>query len=137
MWKLWWLVALFLGLLASFSHAETWSVGPERWFVGTREVPAGTPGAISGEILARLNLTDHQKEYRDSFCLDGLADGPKDKFPCNEHHDDKRLIVVGGGYPYYGYPQHEYSQYGRNHREHSYKHRRHPIKSAHHRRGRK
>ena len=127
MWKLWWLVALFLALLASFSHAETLSVGPERWFIGSREVPAGTPGAISGEIIALQNLTDHKREYRDSFCLDGLSDGPKDKFPCHERHDDKKLIVVGGGYPYYGYPQYGYSQ----HRQ-SKQHQRHNIRPLRH-----
>ena len=31
----------------------TYSAGPERFFVGGREVPAGTPGAVSGDQLAR------------------------------------------------------------------------------------
>ncbi|MBV6343631.1 hypothetical protein, partial [Candidatus Magnetobacterium casense] len=94
--------ALFCAILVSlvfvsYSFADSWSIGPERWFVGNKEVPAGTPGAVSGEFLARLNLTDHKKEYRDSFCLNGLSDGPKDRHPCHEHHDDRKVIVVGGG----------------------------------------
>jgi hypothetical protein len=31
-------------------------VGPERWFAGGREVPTGTPGAVSGDVLARERL---------------------------------------------------------------------------------
>jgi len=33
------------------------TVGPERFFLGDKEVPAGTPGAISGEILAKEQLS--------------------------------------------------------------------------------
>lgn len=34
----------------------TYSVGPERFFSGGREVPAGTPGAVSGDQLARERI---------------------------------------------------------------------------------
>ena len=34
----------------------TYSAGPERFFVGGREVPAGTPGAVSGDQLARERI---------------------------------------------------------------------------------
>jgi hypothetical protein len=34
----------------------TWSAGPERFFIGDREVPAGTPGAVSGDQLARERI---------------------------------------------------------------------------------
>ena len=34
----------------------TYSVGPERFFAGGREVPAGTPGAVSGDQLARERI---------------------------------------------------------------------------------
>lgn len=34
----------------------TMTVGPERFFVGGKEVPAGTPGAISGDEMARQRI---------------------------------------------------------------------------------
>lgn len=34
----------------------TWSVGPEKFFFGGREVPVGTPGAMSGDELARRRI---------------------------------------------------------------------------------
>lgn len=43
---------------------ESWSVGPERFFKDGREVPQGTPGAISGDELARGNLRDDKEEFR-------------------------------------------------------------------------
>lgn len=38
------------------ANQGTWSVGPERFFVGGKEVPAGTPGAVSGDELARQRI---------------------------------------------------------------------------------
>lgn len=41
-------------------QGQMW-VGPERFFIGRREVEAGTPGAISGDELARRRLLDLTK----------------------------------------------------------------------------
>jgi len=38
------------------ANQGTWSVGPERFFLGGKEVPAGTPGAVSGDQLARERI---------------------------------------------------------------------------------
>jgi hypothetical protein len=95
------LVLTFL-LMASpaFSFSETWSVGPERWFINGVEVPQNIPGAISGDELARKNLPDHLKEYRDALLFNGSA--AADRRPEEIHHHDQKkcdreIIIVGGG----------------------------------------
>lgn len=45
----------------------TWSVGPERFFLGGKEVAEGTPGAVSGDELARQRITTENKPPETGF----------------------------------------------------------------------
>lgn len=109
------LILFFAFLLMAtpvFSFSETWSVGPERWFVNGVEVPKNIPGAISGDELARKNLPDHLKEYRDAFLFNGSA--AADRAPEAWHHDqrrcDREIIIVGGGGGFFHHNKHHFDR---------------------------
>ena len=52
-----------------YPGVTVYSIGPERWFLNGVEVPKGTKGAISGEILARANMVDDKIELGEKMGL--------------------------------------------------------------------
>src|SRR3972149_7987879 len=66
----------------------TMTVGPERFFLGGKEVPAGTPGAVSGDQLARDRIEAESNAQRTAWGEE-FAPVPRSYY---EAHPEERYL---------------------------------------------